>query len=121
MEQYWRLFTSYRVPSNPVDKLDMATNRMLGRNEHLVVICNNQVSPPTGVHAATQYDESVQFFKIDTVIDGERISQIEINKLLSDAVDAAKSRQQHEVAPVGLTTAVHRDKAAMANDLLERG
>lgn len=43
MEQYYRLFSSYRIPGVEVDKLvDSATNLAL-EPEHIIVISRNQV------------------------------------------------------------------------------
>lgn len=43
MEQYYRLFTSYRVPGIKKDSLISNNSHLLPDPEHIIVICKNQV------------------------------------------------------------------------------
>lgn len=43
MEQYYRLFTSYRCPGIPKDALICNTSNLMPEPEHIIVICKNQV------------------------------------------------------------------------------
>lgn len=67
MDQYWRLFTSYRQPAMPSDVLSTHTNRECGANEHIVVMCNNQC------------------FVVRTVCQGEQLSVTELDHQLREA------------------------------------
>lgn len=44
MEQYYRLFSSYRLPGIEKDKLVDSSNNLALEPEHVIVICRNQVS-----------------------------------------------------------------------------
>lgn len=43
MEQYYRLFSSYRVPGVDKDKLVDSTTNIALEPEHVIVMCRNQV------------------------------------------------------------------------------
>ena len=43
MEQYYRLFSSYRLPGVEKDKLIDSNNNIALEPEHVIVICRNQV------------------------------------------------------------------------------
>ena len=43
MEQYYRLFSSYRVPGEVADSLVSPTSSVMPEPEHIIVACNNQV------------------------------------------------------------------------------
>ncbi|GAB1602932.1 hypothetical protein Ahia01_000573500, partial [Argonauta hians] len=44
MEQYYRLFTSYRVPGLNKDMLVTNSTKLMPEPEHIIVICKNQLS-----------------------------------------------------------------------------
>lgn len=44
MEQYYRLFTSYRVPGIKKDSLISNNSKLLPDPEHIIVISKNQVN-----------------------------------------------------------------------------
>lgn len=44
MEQYYRLFTSYRYPGLKTDTLKVDLNAASSVPEHMIVACKNQVS-----------------------------------------------------------------------------
>jgi len=43
MEQYYRLFTSYRYPGLKTDILKVQINGISSAPEHIIVVCKNQV------------------------------------------------------------------------------
>ena len=51
MEQYYRLFKSYRVPGLMKDSLILNSTKLVQEPEHVIVVCRNQVS-------AVEYSES---------------------------------------------------------------
>ena len=44
MEQYYRLFKSYRVPGLMKDSLILNSTKLVQEPEHVIVVCRNQVS-----------------------------------------------------------------------------
>lgn len=46
MEQYYRLFTSYRYPGLKTDTLKVQMNVASSAPEHIIVACKNQVRTP---------------------------------------------------------------------------
>ena len=44
MEQYYRLFSSYRIPGEEKDKLVNSKTSLLLEPEHVIVISRNQVT-----------------------------------------------------------------------------
>ncbi|TNN83759.1 Choline O-acetyltransferase [Liparis tanakae] len=44
MEQYYRVFSSYRVPGIQADTLEVETNVAAAKSQHVIVACKNQVS-----------------------------------------------------------------------------
>lgn len=47
MEQYYRLFSSYRYPGLKTDTLKVHMNAASSGPEHIIVVCKNQVRTPT--------------------------------------------------------------------------
>lgn len=47
MEQYYRLFTSYRLPGPERDTLVAQESSVMPEPEHIIVACKNQVSEKT--------------------------------------------------------------------------
>lgn len=48
MEQYHRLFTSYRYPGRKTDTLKVQPNEASAAPQHVIVACKNQVSAQAG-------------------------------------------------------------------------
>lgn len=46
MEQYYRLFSSYRYPGPKADTLKVQMNAASSAPEHIIVACKNQVRAP---------------------------------------------------------------------------
>lgn len=46
MEQYYRLFSSYRLPGHTQDTLVAQKSSVMPEPEHVIVACRNQVSGP---------------------------------------------------------------------------
>lgn len=69
MEQYYRLFTSYRYPGLKSDALKVQTNASSSAPQHIVVACKNQVRKPATEDTLTFLSEdSVQLSKNDSML-----------------------------------------------------
>ncbi|OWF36575.1 choline O-acetyltransferase-like [Mizuhopecten yessoensis] len=94
MEQYYRLFTSYRVPGVNKDSLISNTSKLMREPEHIIVICKNQ------------------FFVLDVVINFTRLSEDDLLTQLHRIYKMAEEVSDAE--PVGILTAAYRDRWADA-------
>ncbi|EFO16367.2 hypothetical protein LOAG_12141 [Loa loa] len=99
MEQYERMFRSYREPCTPVDVLHYKpiTNGKDGINcdEHILVMCNNQT------------------FVVFTRLDGVPLSQAEITKQLEKVIEMSRTdgNKMNDII-IGGGSAGDRDDAA---------
>uniref|UniRef100_A0A4W6F6Q5 Choline O-acetyltransferase n=1 Tax=Lates calcarifer TaxID=8187 RepID=A0A4W6F6Q5_LATCA len=91
MEQYYRLFTSYRYPGLKTDTLKVQTNAASSAPEHIIVACKNQ------------------FFVLDVVI----LTQLE--KIMKMAENA-----EERLPPFGILTSDGRTEWAQARDVLTK-
>ncbi|VDN16529.1 unnamed protein product [Dibothriocephalus latus] len=102
MEQYYRLFTSYRYPGIKQD--DTVTKDMseLAESAHAIVACNDQ------------------FYKLELLQDGRRLEDEEIyNQLRRITHDAATNRET--VLRVGSLTALPRPRWAKVREHMATG
>lgn len=99
MEQYYRLFTSYRVPGIKKDSLISNNSKLLPDPEHIIVISKNQ------------------YFVLDVIINFTRLSEEDIYTQLSRICKMAEENKD-DVDPVGILTAAYRDKWALARGKL---
>nr|XP_022319344.1 choline O-acetyltransferase-like [Crassostrea virginica] len=99
MEQYYRLFTSYRVPGIKKDSLISNNSHLLPDPEHIIVICKNQ------------------FFVLDVVINFTRLSEEDLCTQLGRICKMAEENKEG-VDPVGILTAAYRDRWALARGKL---
>ncbi|XP_062590553.1 choline O-acetyltransferase-like, partial [Saccostrea cucullata] len=99
MEQYYRLFTSYRVPGIKKDSLTSNNSHLLPDPEHIIVVCKNQ------------------YFVLDVVINFTRLSEEDLFTQLSRISKMAEENQEC-VEPVGILTAAYRDRWAIARGKL---
>ncbi|KAK3089454.1 hypothetical protein FSP39_003760 [Pinctada imbricata] len=99
MEQYYRLFTSYRIPGIKKDALASNNSKLIPDPEHIIVICKNQ------------------FFVLDVIINFTRLSEddlfTQLNRITKMASDISE-----EPEAVGILTAAYRDKWAVARGKL---
>ena len=54
MEQYYRLFSSYRYPGLKTDTLKVQTSAASSAPEHIIVACKNQVRTPRPLRRLSQ-------------------------------------------------------------------
>ncbi|XP_041485899.1 choline O-acetyltransferase-like [Lytechinus variegatus] len=88
MEQYYRLFSSYRVPGLFKDELVSPGSSLMPEPEHIIVICKNQ------------------FFVLDVIINFKRLSDQDLISQLKRILDAAK--EHPDSVPLGLLTTADR-------------
>ncbi|XP_072164689.1 choline O-acetyltransferase-like [Diadema setosum] len=88
MEQYYRLFSSYRVPGLVKDELVSPSCSVMPEPEHIIVVCQNQ------------------FFVLDVIINFKRLSDQDLVSQLKRIVDAAK--EVTDAPPLGLLTTADR-------------
>ncbi|XP_035671417.1 choline O-acetyltransferase-like [Branchiostoma floridae] len=94
MEQYYRLFSSYRVPGLTRDMLVSPDSSVMPEPEHIIVVCKNQ------------------FFVLDVIINFKRLSEADLFNQLKRIMQAATAGDRCE--PVGLLTAGDRTEWAKA-------
>ncbi|KAK3601826.1 hypothetical protein CHS0354_041743 [Potamilus streckersoni] len=94
MEQYYRLFSSYRVPGVKKDSLITNSTKLMPEPEHIIVVCMNQ------------------FFVLDVVINFTRMSEDDLFTQL-DRITKMANESEEKSAPIGLMTAAPRDRWAV--------
>ncbi|CAH1246488.1 CHAT [Branchiostoma lanceolatum] len=94
MEQYYRLFSSYRVPGLTKDMLVSPDSSVMPEPEHIIVVCKNQ------------------FFVLDVIINFKRLSEADLFNQLKRIMQTATAGDRCE--PVGLLTAGDRTEWAKA-------
>lgn len=101
MEQYYRLFTSYRYPGELMDDLTTSCKEEDMEPEHVIVACKNQ------------------FFVLEVVANSIRLSDDNVYCQLKRIVQMA-DEGEGEADPVGILTGASRDCwARLRNRLLE--
>ncbi|KAG7511942.1 choline O-acetyltransferase [Solea senegalensis] len=101
MEQYYRLFTSYRLPGPERDTLVAQESSVMPEPEHIIVACKNQL------------------FVLDVVINFRRLNE---RDLLTQLVKIAKmaDNEEEQLPPIGLLTSDGRTEWAEARRVLMR-
>uniref|UniRef100_A0A667X5S6 Choline O-acetyltransferase n=1 Tax=Myripristis murdjan TaxID=586833 RepID=A0A667X5S6_9TELE len=99
MEQYYRLFTSYRLPGLKRDTLKVQTNAASSEAEHIIVACKNQ------------------FFVLDVVAKNKQLNEMEILSQLEKIVKMAENAEER-LPPFGVLTSDGRTEWAQARDVL---
>jgi choline O-acetyltransferase len=105
MEQYYRLFSSYRVPGVVKDKLVDSTTNLALEPEHIIVICRNQIYVLDVVVNFTRLSEDQLYHQLKRI---KRQSEDEENTMFS-------------FSDVGFLTSLPRNEWAMARSELMRG
>lgn len=101
MEQYYRLFTSYRFPGLNKDNLITNSTKLLPEPEHIIVICKNQ------------------FFVVDVLLNASRLTDDDLYTQLWRIAKVAEEGEK-TAEQVGILTSWKRNKwAASRNKLLE--
>uniref|UniRef100_A0A672YGH9 Choline O-acetyltransferase n=1 Tax=Sphaeramia orbicularis TaxID=375764 RepID=A0A672YGH9_9TELE len=101
MEQYNRLFTSYRYPGLKTDTLKVHMNTASPEPEHIIVACKNQ------------------FFVLDVVTNKEQLKEAEIFSQLERILKMAENPGD-KVPAFGLLTSDGRTEWAQARDVLTK-
>ncbi|KAM4730163.1 choline O-acetyltransferase [Anableps anableps] len=101
MEQYYRLFTSYRLPGPDRDTLVAQESSVMPEPEHIIVACKNQ------------------FFVLDVVINFRRLNERDLLTQLEKITKMAGSEDE-PVPPIGLLTSDGRTEWAEARSVLMR-
>ncbi|XP_072347671.1 choline O-acetyltransferase [Scyliorhinus torazame] len=101
MEQYYRLFSSYRLPGHQKDTLVVQKNNVMPEPEHIIVVCQNQ------------------FFVLDVVINFRRLNEADLFTQLRKVVKMAEN-QKEGVSPIGLLTSDSRADWAEARRVVMR-
>ncbi|XP_056152714.1 choline O-acetyltransferase-like [Lampris incognitus] len=102
MQQYNRLFTSYRFPGLKRDTLKIKMNPASSSEpEHIIVACKNQ------------------FFILDVVTNNKPLSETDILSQLEKIMKMAESAEER-LPPFGLLTSDGRTEWAQARDVLTK-
>ncbi|XP_057682026.1 choline O-acetyltransferase-like [Corythoichthys intestinalis] len=101
MEQYSRLFTSYRYPGLKTDTLKVHMNAASETSAHIIVACKNQ------------------FFALDVVTNSKPLSETEILSQLEKIVSMAGNVGER-CPPFGILTSDDRTEWAQARDILTK-
>uniref|UniRef100_A0AAV2JIT3 DUF4806 domain-containing protein n=1 Tax=Knipowitschia caucasica TaxID=637954 RepID=A0AAV2JIT3_KNICA len=102
MEQYYRLFTSNRLPGPQRDTLVTQETCVMPEQEHIIVACKNQ------------------FFVLDVVINFCRLNERDLLTQLQRIAKMADS-EEDRLPPVGLLTTDERSQWAESRSVLMRG
>ncbi|XP_041804022.1 choline O-acetyltransferase, partial [Chelmon rostratus] len=101
MEQYYRLFTSYRLPGPERDTLVAQESSVMPEPEHIIVACKNQ------------------FFVLDVVINFRRLNERDLLTQLEKIARMADSEEE-QLPPIGLLTSDGRTEWAQSRSVLMR-
>ncbi|XP_014768157.2 choline O-acetyltransferase, partial [Octopus bimaculoides] len=99
MEQYYRLFTSYRVPGLNKDNLVTNSTKLMPEPEHIIVICKNQL------------------FVLDVMLNFSRLTDDDLYTQLWRIAKVAEEGEKN-AEPVGILTSLRRNKWASARQKL---
>ncbi|XP_036395098.1 choline O-acetyltransferase-like [Megalops cyprinoides] len=99
MEQYYRLFTSYRLPGPKQDTLVAQKSSVMPEPEHIIVACKNQ------------------FFVLDVVINFRRLNETDLFTQLDKIMKMADNAEER-LPPIGLLTSDGRTQWAEARSSL---
>ncbi|XP_026798391.3 choline O-acetyltransferase [Pangasianodon hypophthalmus] len=99
MEQYYRLFNSYRLPGPKTDTLVAQKSCVMPEPEHIIVACKNQ------------------FFVLDVVINFRRLNEKDLFTQLQKIMKMAESKEEN-FPPIGLLTSDGRTEWAEARSAL---
>ncbi|XP_068183862.1 choline O-acetyltransferase [Antennarius striatus] len=101
MEQYYRLFSSYRLPGLERDTLVAQESSVMPEPEHIIVACKNQ------------------FFVLDVVINFRRLNERDLLTQLTKITRMADSVEE-QLPPIGLLTSDGRTEWAKSRSVLMR-
>uniref|UniRef100_A0A8C5HHY0 Choline O-acetyltransferase n=1 Tax=Gouania willdenowi TaxID=441366 RepID=A0A8C5HHY0_GOUWI len=101
MEQYYRLFTSYRLPGAERDTLVAQESSVMPEPEHIIVACKNQ------------------FFVLDVVINFRRLKERDLLTQLEKIVRMAESEEER-LPPIGILSSDGRKEWSESRCVLMR-
>uniref|UniRef100_G3ND37 Choline O-acetyltransferase n=1 Tax=Gasterosteus aculeatus aculeatus TaxID=481459 RepID=G3ND37_GASAC len=101
MEQYYRLFKSYRYPGLKTDTLEVQMDAASSAPRHIVVACKNQ------------------FFVLDVVANSKQLTESEILSQLEEIMTMAEKADE-KLPPFGILTSDGRTEWAQARDALTK-
>ncbi|XP_033887684.1 choline O-acetyltransferase isoform X1 [Acipenser ruthenus] len=93
MKQYYRLFSSFRLPGHKKDTLVAQKNSVMPEPEHIIIACKNQ------------------FFVLDVVINFRRLSERDLFTQLEKILKMAENEEER-LPPIGLLTSDGRTEWA---------
>ncbi|XP_029954271.1 choline O-acetyltransferase b [Salarias fasciatus] len=99
MEQYYRLFTSYRFPGLKTDLLKVQMNTASSAPDHMIVACKNQ------------------FFVLDIIANGKQLNEAEILSQLEKIMKMSENAEER-LPPIGILTSDGRTEWAQAREAL---
>ncbi|MBN3272662.1 CLAT acetyltransferase, partial [Polyodon spathula] len=99
MEQYYRLFSSYRLPGHKKDTLVAQKNSIMPEPEHIIIACKNQ------------------FFVLDVVINFRRLSERDLFTQLEKILKMAENEEER-LPPIGLLTSNGRTEWAESRAII---
>ncbi|XP_040033120.2 choline O-acetyltransferase b [Gasterosteus aculeatus] len=101
MEQYYRLFKSYRYPGLKTDTLEVQMDAASSAPRHIIVACKNQ------------------FFVLDVVANSKQLTESEILSQLEEIMTMAEKADE-KLPPFGILTSDGRTEWAQARDALTK-
>ncbi|XP_054455358.1 choline O-acetyltransferase-like [Anoplopoma fimbria] len=101
MEQYYRLFKSYRYPGLKTDTLEVQMNAASSAPQHIIVACKNQ------------------FFVLDVVANSKQLNETEILSQL-EKIRKMADNVEERLPPLGILTSDGRTEWAQARDALTK-
>nr|AYH52223.1 putative choline acetyltransferase [Homarus americanus] len=99
MAQYNRVFSSYRRPAIPKDKL-LSVVEYQQENQHIIVCYKNHM------------------FRVEVVVEGTRMSQQQITTQLQEVLKAVDEYEGSDPPPVGIMTSDNRRTWAQSRQIL---
>ncbi|XP_051503513.1 choline O-acetyltransferase-like isoform X1 [Myxocyprinus asiaticus] len=99
MEQYNKVFTSYRLPGSKTDTLVAQKSTVMPEPEHIIVACKNQ------------------FFVLDVVINFRRLNEKDLYTQL-ERIRKMSDSEEERLPPIGLLTSDGRTEWAEARSVL---
>uniref|UniRef100_A0A8C1ISW5 Choline O-acetyltransferase n=1 Tax=Cyprinus carpio TaxID=7962 RepID=A0A8C1ISW5_CYPCA len=99
MDQYNKVFTSYRLPGAKMDTLVAQKSTVMPEREHIIVACKNQ------------------FFVLDVVINFRRLNEKDLYTQL-ERIKKMSDIEEERLPPIGLLTSDGRTQWAEARSVL---
>lgn len=115
MDQYDRLFNFYRIAEEDMDVLLDRRSKVLNNDEHIIVMCNQQVKNFFPIL------KDFQAFVVFTRLQYRLLSKFEIFEQLKIIWEKAANRSEQTVISVGAATTGDRNLCAKFWKILQEG